>query len=63
MENFIIMRVQRKIRFLGRFTKNQYIGGGGGGGGGGLAIKGAWTTWKFKRGLGKKERGGVFEQC
>ena len=29
MENFI-MRVQRKIRFLGRFTKNQYIGGGGG---------------------------------
>ena len=29
MENFIIMRVQRKIRFLGRFTKNQYIGGGG----------------------------------
>ena len=51
------MRVQRKIRFLGRFTKNQYIGGGGG-----LSIKGAWTTWKFKRGLGKKERGGVFEQ-
>ena len=32
------------------------------GGGGGLSIKGAWTTWKFKRGLGKKERGGVFEQ-
>ena len=30
--------------------------------GGGLSIKGAWTTWKFKRGLGKKERGGVFEQ-
>ena len=28
MENFIIMRVQRKIQFLGRFTKNQYIGGG-----------------------------------
>ena len=58
MENFIIMRVQRKIRFLGRFTKNQYIGGGGGG----FSKKGAWTTWKFKRGLGKKERGGVFEQ-
>ena len=54
------MRVQRKIRFLGRFTKNQYIGGGGGGGG--FKKKGAWTTWKFKRGLGKKERGGVFEQ-
>ena len=30
-------------------------------GGGGLSKKVAWTLWKFKRGLGKKERGGVFE--
>ena len=56
MENFIIMRVQRKIRFLGRFTKNQYIGGGGGGD---LKKRGLGKLGNLRESLAKK-RGVVF---
>ena len=41
--------------FRGGFTKNQYIGGFC------KRIGVAWTIYRFKGGLGKKERSGVFE--
>ena len=57
MKNFNIFEVHWKIQFLG----------GGGGGSqknnieeGGLPKRGAWTVWRFKRGLARK-RGGVFK--
>ena len=62
MKNFNILGVQGKIRVLG------VRGGGGGGGGhekpickGESPKKGAWTIWRFKGGLCKKEEGDVFE--
>ena len=52
MENFNILGVHWKIQLLGgEFTKNRHRGGG-------LPKKeGAWTVFRFKGGLGKKERG------
>ena len=52
IKNFNILGVHWIIQLIGgEFTKNWYRGGGGG----------AWTVFRFKWGLGKKERGGVFE--
>ena len=50
------MRLTEKSNFYGEVTKKQYIGGN--------CIKkggGAWIVCRFKRGLGKKDGGGVFE--
>ena len=53
MESFIIMRVDWKIRFLGRgFTKNQYIGGN-------YLERGGLGQFVDLRGLDEKEGGGV----
>ena len=56
MKNFNILGVQGKIRVLGvgGVMKNQYIRGN--------HLKGgAWTIWRFKGELCKKEEGDVFE--
>ena len=55
MKNFNIMGVHSKIWFLGgrEVTKIKYIGD--------CLKRGTWTVWRFKRGLGEKERGGTFD--
>ena len=54
MKNFNILGIHWKIRLLGggltKPIENCLKEGGG-----------AWTVYRFKRGLGKKEGGGVFE--
>ena len=56
MNNFSIIGVHRKIRFLGfGFLKNQYRGG--------VAKKrGAWKFCTFKSGLGEREGGALFSE-
>ena len=56
MNNFSIIGVHRKIRFLGfGFLKNQYIGG--------VAKKGgAWKFCTFKSGLGERGGGALFSE-
>ena len=53
MKSSNIFGVHRKIRLVGGFTKNQYIGGRGD------CLKSeTWTVCRFKRVLRKKEEGG-----
>ena len=53
IKNFNIMGVHWKIQFLEGGARKSNIGGN-------CLKMGAWTVWRFKRGLGEKE-GGVFK--
>ena len=55
MKNFNILSIHWKIWLLGGSSWKTVIKGGG------LLKKGAWIVSRFKRGLGRKEEGSVFE--